>query len=326
MTLYKGIGMELRLFRYFVAVAEELNVTRAAEHLHTAQPSLSQQIRQLEGLVGTSLFHRDKHRLQLTEAGRVLLPAAKSILGAVEDAIVEARAVARTQEGTISLGMIPGPEGRIFSHILPLLLRRHPDIQLLLKTMTAPEQIRALQKREITAGFLRGPIESDEIASEIYMREEVVVVLPQDCKAAQFARVPGVGFGGDEADSISADVAPAVHNVTEEIEKRAGVEFQRGFTTENLMTSMNAVASGLGFSFFAAYVESIAPKGVVTRPLAMDAAPQLDLLFGYRRDDTLPALARLVSLVREFSPFHMETLRNNLRATSAGEPGASAVK
>jgi len=157
--------MELRLFRYFVAVAEELNVTRAAEQLHTAQPSLSQQIRQLEGIVGAPLFHRDKHRLQLTEAGRVLLPTAKSILASVEDALVEARAVARTEEWTIALGMVPGPEGKIFSHILPILLRYHPNIQLLLKTMTAPEQIRALQKREISAGFVRGPILDPEIAS-----------------------------------------------------------------------------------------------------------------------------------------------------------------
>jgi LysR family hca operon transcriptional activator len=298
--------MELRLLRYFVAVAEELNVTRAAEQLHTAQPSLSQQIRQLEGLVGATLFHRDKHRLQLTEAGRVLLPAARSILASVEHALVEARAVARTEEWTIALGMIPGPEGKIFSHILPVLLRYHPNIQLLLRTMTAPDQIKALLKREVTAGFLRGPIESSEIASEIYMREDVVVVLPQDCKLAELPRVPVTELAKMKLVSISAEVAPAVHSMAEEIEKRVGVKFQLGFCTENVMTSLNAVASGLGFSFFAAYVEEIVPKGVVARPLDLDPAPQLDLLFAYRADDRLAALARLVSLVREYSPFHIE--------------------
>jgi len=106
--------------------------------------------------------------------------------------------------------------------------------------------------------------------------------------------------------SITADVAPAVHAVAEEIERRSGVKFQMGFCTENLMTSMNAVASGLGFCFFAAYVEEIAPKGVVTRPIDLSPPPQLDLLFAYRDDDRLPALARLVSLVREYSPFHLE--------------------
>src|SRR5208282_212478 len=164
-------------------------------------------------------------RLQLTEAGRVLLPTAKSILASVEDAIVEARAVARTEEWTISLGMVPGPEGKIFSHILPLLLRHYPDIQLLLKTMTAPEQIRALLKRDITAGFLRGPIENPEIAWEVYMREDVVVVLPQACKLAQLERVPVTELADMKLITISAEVAPAVHNVAEEIEKRSGVKF-----------------------------------------------------------------------------------------------------
>ena len=169
--------MELRLLRYFVAVAEELNITRAAERLHTAQPSLSQQIRQLEGLIGAPLFIRDKHRLLHTETGRVLLPAAREILALVEKAVVQARAVARNEVGTLVVGMVPGPEGMIFSHILPLLLRHSPAIQLLLRTMTCPEQIQALQKREIMAGFLRGPIDCAEIAYEIYMREEVLAIL-----------------------------------------------------------------------------------------------------------------------------------------------------
>lgn len=309
--------MELRLFRYFVAVAEELNVTRAAEQLHTAQPSLSQQIRQLEGIVGAPLFHRDRHRLQLTEAGRFLLPTAKSILSSVENAIVQARSIALTEEWTIALGMVPGPEGKIFSHILPILLRYHPNIQLLLKTMTSPDQIRALQRHEISAGFLRGPIDSSEIASEVYMREDVVVVLPQDSPLAALERVPVAELAKMNLIPISAEVAPAVHNITGEIEKRGGVTFRRGFSSENLMTSMNAVASGLGFCFFSAYVEEIAPKGVVTRPLDLSPSPQLDLLFAYRSDDRMPSLAKLVSLVREYSPFHMEMTRKAEAATKA---------
>ena len=72
------------------------------------------------------------------------------------------------------------------------------------------------------------------------------------------------------------------------------------------MTSLNAVASGFGFCFFSVYVDEIVPKGVVTRPLEMDPPPLLDLLFAYRTDDTMPALMRVVSLVRDNSPFHLE--------------------
>jgi len=294
--------MELRLLRYFAAVAEELNVTRAAEKLHTAQPSLSQQIRQLEGLVGAPLFHRDKHRLKLTETGRVLLTSTKDILAAVEKALQQARDTARSEVGTIVLGMIPGPEGMVFSHILPLLLLRSPDSQLLLRTMTAPEAIQALLNREIRAAFTRGPIEDDEIAYEVYMREEVVAVLPERSPLARQERVSVEALARLPLICISAAVAPAVHQATEEIEARAGVKFTRGICSESLMTSMNAVASGLGCCFFSKYVEGIVPKGVVARPLDMDPPPTLDLLFAYRKDDQFPALTTLITLVHDHSP------------------------
>jgi LysR family transcriptional regulator, hca operon transcriptional activator len=297
--------MELRLLRYFVAVAEELSITRAAEHLHTAQPSLSQQIRQLEDIVGSPLFHRDKHRLRLTESGTTLLPEAKQILAATADAILHARLAARHEAGTISIGMVPGPEGKVFSSLIPLFLRANPDVQLLLRTCTAPEQIQALLKREINVGFLRGPIEEDEIASEIYMREPVVAVIPQSWELAKLDRIPVQELAKMPLISISRAVAPAVHDIVGVIAERAGVQFQMRFCTENLLTSMNAVASGLGFCFFSAYVEEIVPKGVVTRPIDLDPVPQLDLLFAYRRDDTLSPLSNFLSIIREHAPFRV---------------------
>jgi LysR family hca operon transcriptional activator len=298
--------MELRLLRYFVAVAEELNVTRAAEKLHTAQPSLSQQIRHLEGLIGSPLFLRDKHRLKLTETGRVFLPDAKEILASVENALAHAREAARSEVGTVVLGMIMGPEGMVFSHILPLWLRRAPESQLLLRTMTAPEQIQALLRHEIMAGFLRGPIQSDEIAYETYMRERVVAVIPENWDLAKLERVPVKELAKRPLISISETVAPAVHQLTEEIEAMAGVTFRKGFCSESLITSMNAVASELGFCFFAEYVGGLVPKGAVTRPLDLEPAPTIDLLFAYRKDDQFAALRSLVALVQEHSPFRKQ--------------------
>ena len=314
-------SMELRLLRYFVAVAEELNVTRAAEKLHTAQPSLSQQIRQLEGMVGTPLFLRDKHRLKLTEPGRVFLTDAKDILASVENALSHAREAARNEVGTVVLGMIMGPEGMVFSHILPLWLRRSPESPLLLRTMDAPEQIEALLKHEIMAGFLRGPIHSDEIAFETYMREEVVAVIPETWDMAKLDRVPVHELAKMPLISVSEIVAPAVYHLTEEIEAQAGVTFRKGFRSESLITSMNAVASELGFCFFAKYVGGLVPKGVVTRPLDLDPPPTIDLLFAYRKDNQFAALKSLVALVHEHSPFRRES-----EALAAATPGKAAAR
>ncbi len=298
--------MEFRLLRYFVAVAEELNVTRAAERLHTSQPSLSQQIRQLEGIVGAPLFLREKHRLTLTETGRTFLPAARDILAAVEEALAEARAAARTEVGTLALGMIMGPEGLVLSNLLPRLMRKAPEVHLKLRTMTAPEQIQALQRREIMAGFTRAPIEGDDIAAEIYIQERVVVVFPETWDLAALERVPLKALTGVPLVSISERIAPAVAALTERLERLGGVTFTRGLVTESLMTSMNAVASGMGFCFFSEYVGDVAPKGVVTRPLDLDPAPTLDLIFAWRRDAQSAALRSLVAVVQESSPYRAQ--------------------
>jgi LysR family hca operon transcriptional activator len=311
--------MELRLLRYFVAVAEALNVTRAAEQLHTAQPSLSQQIRQLEDMIGGPLFLRDKHRLQLTETGRVLLPEAREILKMTESAIAHARQAARTHRGTITVAMIPGPEGLILCRAIPEFMRAYPEIQLLLRTMTAPEQLEGLLKREINVGFLRGPIEHDEIASEVYMREKVVAVIPETWPIARTEPVSIKELALLPHISISRQVAPAVHDVSDTIAQLAGVTFRTRLNTENLITSMNAVASNLGFCFFAEYVGGIVPKGVVTRHIDLDPTPELDLLVAYRKDDTLPPLQEFLKKVREFR------VATTSAAAASGNPDIDSV-
>jgi LysR family hca operon transcriptional activator len=299
------MDLDIRLLRYFVAVAEDLNVTRAAEKLHTAQPALSQQIRLLESIVGVPLFDRDRRRLHLTEAGRALVPKAKSILSSVEKALQEARAIAHESDCTITLGFIPGPERKIFSQLLPLLLHYNPAIRLIPRTMYSPEQLQALDKREVRAGFLRGPIENAELASEIYMREEVYAVLPQNSPLAEMDRVPVSELAKMSFISHSVAVAPAIHHESRSIQERAGVNFRTAFCSENLTTSLNAVAMGIGFTFFTAYIAEVVPTGVVAKPIDLDPAPELDLLFAYRKHDDLPALRSLTQLVRTHSPYRM---------------------
>jgi LysR family hca operon transcriptional activator len=299
------MDLDTRLLRYFLEVAEELNVTRAAEKLHTAQPALSQQIRLLERIVGVPLFHRDRGRLHLTEAGKGMIPKAKLVLVSVDNALQEAQTVAQKLKCTITLGCIPGPEQKIFSHLVPLMLRCHPAIRLIPRTMYSPEQLQALDKRELVAGFLRGPVENREIASEIYMREDVLAVIPQDSPLAELDRVPVSELAKMSFISHSVAVAPAMHKVSKSIEERAGVKFRTAFRSENITTSLNAVAAGIGFTFFPAYVADVVPRGVVARSIDLAPAPQLDLQFAYRIDDGLPALHSVTQLIKAHSPYRM---------------------
>lgn len=294
--------MELRLLRYFVAVAEELNVTRAAERLHIAQPSLSQQVRQLETEIGAPLFLRDKHRLELTEAGRIFLRESRNILNYTNHAISVTRQAARAEAGLITIAMVPGPEGKIFSRVLSGLLFSNPEVQIVLRSLTSPEQVLALQNREINVGLLRGPIDDEHIASEVIDREDVVAVIPAGHRLAQ---QPTVTLAELLAElpliQVSRATAPTVHDTVKQVAESAGVPTHQRLEAESITAILSAVASGLGFGLHGAYVEQILPHNAVVRQLTLDPKPKLELLVAYRHDDKLPALAAFLSLLRDVS-------------------------
>jgi LysR family hca operon transcriptional activator len=290
--------MELRLLRYFIAVAEELSFTHAAERLRIAQPSLSQQIRQLEGLIGTPLLLRNKHRLVLTEPGRIFLREARNVSTCMNRAVDLARQAARAEAGVMTIAMVPGPEGTMFSTVLSTLLRNYPNIQIVLRSLTSPEQVVALKKGEINVGFLRGPVEDEEIESEVLVREDVIVVLPARHALARKKRIPVQELAAVPLVHVARAIAPALHDMVDKIAADAGVRFQSILEAESITAILNAVASGLGFCLHAEYVKRIAPKGVVIRHLDLNPVPKLELIVAYRKNDKLPALAFFMDLLR----------------------------
>jgi len=292
--------MELRLFRYFVAVAEELSFTRAAERLHTAQPSLSQQIRHLEAIIGTPLFHRHKHehRIQLTEAGYVLLDEARRILRDTDRAITMARDAARR----ISIGVMPGPAGHIFRRVAPILLKQCGDIRIEVRTLSSPNQILALKNRDLNVGFLHGPVNDDQLNTEVVLRAKMVAVLPASHPLARLERIPVKLLAEVPVIQFTRRFAPAVRDAIHETAARAGVNFQTLFEADSLLTALNAVASGLGFCMLATYVVQLLPNNVVARPIDSDSVPELEVVVAYRKDDTLPALGILLNLLRQSGP------------------------
>src|SRR5208337_1595169 len=204
--------MDHRYLRYFIAVAEELNFTRAAEKLHTVQPSLSQQIRRLEEIVGTPLFHREKHRLHLTEAGRIFLQESRSILQQTSRAIALARQAARAEAGFMTIGFVPGVEGKVFPRILPILRAKYPDIELSLRTLTSPQQMEALHDREINIGFLRPPIDDPDVVSETVLREKIIAVIPANHPLAKLKRVPVRSLAALPFLEVARPAAPGLHD------------------------------------------------------------------------------------------------------------------
>lgn len=297
-----GSDIDLRYLRYFIAVAEELNFTRAAERLRTVQPSLSQQIRRLEEIVGTPLLYRDKHRVTLTEAGRVFLQESRAMLQQAERAVAHARQAARAEAGQITIGFLVGTEGKIFPHILPLLHTSYPRVQVLLRSLTSPEQMKALQERDINVAFMRGPVDDPEIASEVVIRDAVLAILPVGHPLAKLQRVPVEKLASLPLIQVTPQAAPAIHHLINGVAARAGVHFHQVLETDSVLANVNAVGSGLGFSLAPEYIQPILPKTVVARPLDLNPAPEIDLLIAYRKDDKLPALALFLRLLRDCLP------------------------
>jgi LysR family transcriptional regulator, hca operon transcriptional activator len=293
--------MDLRYLRYFVAVAEELSFTRAARRVHTAQPSLSQQIRKLEDeVLETPLFRRDKRHVELTEAGRVFLPEAKAILAAMDRAVSLARYAAMSAAGRIVIGFIPGTEGAVLAKVLPALRNLRPETHVLLRDLNSQNQIAALRNREIDAGFLRGPCEGPDLCWELVLLDSVVAVVPAEHPLATLDRIPVALLAGLPLVRVAPESSVVVHGLAARISAQTGIAFREGPETDGILSTFGAVAAGLGFSLLPGYAAKIKPTGVEVRPLEMENPPEIELFVAYRKDDANPGLQDFLSLLRRF--------------------------
>lgn len=291
--------MDLRYIRYFIAVAEEKSFTRAALRLHTVQPSLSRQVRRLEELVGTPLLLRDKHKVDLTEAGEVFLDESRALLEQMNRAIERARQTAHAQAGVIALGYILGTESVLFSRLVPNLQHRYPSIKLTYRAMNETELIAALERKTISVAFCAGPIENAGIASEVALRQKVIAVLPAGHALARRQRIPLQLLAGVPLVLPSFAVAPNYREFLSGIARAAGIELECCIEHDNVLSALQSVSMGAGICLIPDYQQGILGKNLVTRELQLDPAPCFDLLAVYRKDDRSAALRCVLAVVRE---------------------------
>jgi DNA-binding transcriptional LysR family regulator len=176
--------MELRHVRYFLAVADSLNFSKAAQQLHIAQPPLSRQIRRLEDELGVDLFVRNKHRVQLTKAGRAFVEEAKKLVVQAGHAAEAARHAQKGESGIVRIGIASGLGGVVAKAVAEN-CKRFPDINIECKDIFSSLQNENLVKGEIDVGFLRPPVDPSTLDCELLFEEEFVVVLP---KTHRFAK------------------------------------------------------------------------------------------------------------------------------------------
>lgn len=176
--------MELRHVRYFLAVAEYLNFSKAAQQLHIAQPPLSRQIRQLEDDLGVELFIRSKRHVELTKAGQAFLGEARKLVVQAGHAVEAARHAQKGESGLVRIGIASGLGG-VVGRAVAEHCRRFPAINVECKDVFSTMQNEILDKHEIDVGFLRPPINQVHLDCELLLEEEFVVILPKTHRLAR---------------------------------------------------------------------------------------------------------------------------------------------
>jgi len=290
--------MELRHLRYFVAVAEELHFGRAATRLAIVQPSLSQQIRQLEDELGFPLFQRTKRSVELTEAGKVFLSAAHSILAQVQEAKRAAQRAYRGEEGRLVVGYTSSST----YDLLPLMLRvyreRFPHVEVVLRELTTHEQVRALEGEYIQVGLLRLPINAPLLDIEIVRQEPIVCVLPEEHPLAVRERIAVSLLAQEPFVLQSRHRGAGYYAQLMQLCLAAGFSPNVIQEVTELHAIVGLVAAGIGVSLVPLSTQNIRSHGVVYRELE-GTAPMTEMAVAWRRDAHSAIVQNFLTVARE---------------------------
>jgi LysR family hca operon transcriptional activator len=286
--------MELRHLRYFVAVAEEGSLTVAAERtLHTTQPSLSRQIRDLEDEVGAQLMIRSARGIELTAAGRVFLDHARLALAQVEAAAEAARRAAQPAKLSFALGFLTGQEMDWLPESIRILRDELPNIEITISSQYSPDLASALVRGKLDVAFLRPEAQAADLIFKVVSKEPLVAVLPSDHHLASHEAITPREIAGETFISVS-QTAPVLRRVIDDYLRRSGIDIRPEHEADHLAMAMSLVASTRGVALLPAYAQNLLPSSVISRPLQGDV-PTIDLVVGYSKMNTSPILKLFLS-------------------------------
>jgi DNA-binding transcriptional LysR family regulator len=297
--------MELRHLRYFVAVAEALNFTRAAQKLRLAQPSLTRQIRNLEEELGVRLLDRSKSQILLTEEGKSFLLDARRVLALSAESVKSVQRISRGESGQLNLGYLFKFNFDLLPSTLETFYETCPEVSVNLFDMSPAEQLRALETRKIDLGFvgLRPPASHKSLEAlnwQCVAHHEVVVVLPERHPLAKMTKINRKDLKNLFFVALSEETHPGSRDWL------CGLCQKVGFTPRILQDVhleagiMTFVAEGLGVSLAREQIKNLPHPGVVFRPLAV--AAKADYWVAWHRENHGKALARYINVIKKEAP------------------------
>ncbi len=293
--------MDLRQMRYFLAVAEERNFTRAAERLHMAQPPLTRQIQALEEDIGATLFVRTARGVVLTEAGEALLAEVPNLLALAQRAKEQAVLASEGQSGRLDVGIFGSGVLDVIPRILARFHAERPEVRIVLHNLTKHEQLQALRERRISVGFNRLIPAEDDLVVEPVLRESMTVALPSNHVLAKKSEVtiadlsdyPMILYPRLPIAGLAQQVIQAFNREKSVLRVEQDVE--------DILTAIALVAGGFGACITVASTTSLKLPGVVYRPLVSKHLREIELSCLYRKTDLSPVLAAFVAVVRDYA-------------------------
>jgi DNA-binding transcriptional LysR family regulator len=259
--------VELRQLRYFVAVADHLNFTRAAARLYISTPALSMQVRQLEKEIGAALLSREGRGIKLTEAGRAFLGKARETLANASTAITLAQRTANGEIGQLTIGYHAPAEIRVFPKIVPAARRSWPNLHLSFHDLRPPQQLEGLRRDELDLGVVWLPVPTGEFEIQELTRERLVAVLPVSHRLSSASTVSVKDLSGEPMVLFPEAMDLETFHEIEQLFSSAGAAMNIVHELETLLSIISFVAMGLGCSVLPAYMRSIRYDGIVYRPL-----------------------------------------------------------
>jgi DNA-binding transcriptional LysR family regulator len=306
------MAIELRLLRYFTAVAEEGHVGNAAARLFISQPALSQQIRALEEQVGMPLFTRHARGVELTEAGEILLTEAREVLARADRLDEAVEELGRGEAGALRIGMPPGLAAGLVPELLASLRESHPDARIEVRELTTPDQLDALSAGSLDIGLVREPVDDTRLSRRTLLVEPLGVSLPAGHRLAARESLTLRELADELFVCFPRAWAPSLHNVLLDALRERGIE-ARIEASAQLGTTVGRVAAGEGITLSPpSWLDEV--PGIAWRPLT-DPQIEIRTAAAWRSSNRSPLLRALVDLLPPAS------LTSSGRAEVRDQPG-----
>lgn len=292
--------MELRHLRYFIAVAEEMNFSRAAKKLNMAQPPLSQQIQALEKELDAQLFDRRKRPIELTLAGQFFLQEADKILLQLEQSVRAVQQIEKGEKGVLTVGFTSSIANSILPDISRSFQVRFPEVELVWRELSTQPQLQGIRKRQIDIGFFHLPNRISDYADlEVFvvLQEPLVVAVPDNHPLATESQIKLESLTNERLVLPSRHYAPGLSEQIYSLFHKSGIAPNVVQEATLMLTILGLVAGRVGVSILPANAQNLQRKGVLYRALA-NAEASVDLAAFWRCGDHSLCLANFIEVVK----------------------------